>query len=936
MSQDNLPRFTRSSAQRSASRSSLPPGGVDDTQRSLSPPALLRRGEPRSTPSHRTTRPEELTGGPQFTTPRSTNVTPMTAAIVPRPIPPQDENRFGDLAATTVDESEPEDATDDATTLSDSLISPGADNVVTYPDTPTLNRDLDSCMVDISTDLATVPDREQSAQFTSLRQDLRTDILAIFQQCLTDLDTRIDTRLRSLFEKDIRQNVRETVTTSVATVQETVTKELTNIVTAEIDVKIGSVLDLDAKLVSFRDDITGRLDDMSAAITKLTKDVHANTSSLGDVTKTKIPNLERRVAGIYTGDDPQPTASPDDMPTPPPPSTPTDPPPDLLPPTRGATSFRPSNSRPPAPTNVDTHQYRTPSVDFQLHNSHFGAGIDADGPTLSPNERSRSAYRNFQANNPELRQPRPDIPAASNSRPDDSYPDVTRSAPRQNRITPGPIASPRNRDRDSRARELGANRSDISALATAGYHCGIDGGVDPLTSITLVDVGYTNIGSDDVVACHNAIIEVHRKVLQMWHNPTTNTFGPQVNRIIQKSLKLFPVLDSTSTSDMVDFYDRLQETAADHLIALMPFDAILLRFGFEGLCVPGLGVTKYARMGKALMELLPRLIPGSLSPQVNAALYSVRYESNNGYDYLWRILELAVPGFDPIVTVQLPVWADCGDIFHFAQEYILYFRLQSKLNFHYDDRTQSGIFLRAIQHTDFADTVTTLQTQVNTFREFDEGYLPNHLRLHGLATSIHQNSMSRHRDIANPRVRRIDGGPPMVQGLPRIFRFERQRGDDRRSGYGHRGGDGSERDRGAGTPGGFDARPPRDRDRPRRPRGQLSNPDRNRRPFLADVQCDACKRVGHVAKHCDMLATAICIERYMKKVLSPSARDAIESDWLTRWKEKLGNPTSTPRQVLRAYVENLDITVAHLDDEMDWDVWEDEDFPDDAHESSSN
>jgi hypothetical protein len=85
-----------------------------------------------------------------------------------------------------------------------------------------------------------------------------------------------------------------------------------------------------------------------------------------------------------------------------------------------------------------------------------------------------------------------------------------------------------------------------------------------------------------------------------------------------------------------------------------------------------------------------------------------------------------------------------------------------------------------------------------------------------------------------------------------------------------------------------------------------------------------------------MLATAICIERYMKKVLSPSARDAIESDWLNRWKEKLGNPTSTPRQVLRAYVEDLDITVAHLDDEMDWDVWEDDDFPDDARESSSN
>jgi hypothetical protein len=137
----------------------------------------------------------------------------------------------------------------------------------------------------------------------------------------------------------------------------------------------------------------------------------------------------------------------------------------------------------------------------------------------------------------------------------------------------------------------------------------------------------------------------------MRHHTTANTFGPQVNRILQKSLNLFPVLDSTLTADAVEFYDCLQETAADHLFALMPFDAIVLRFGFEGLCVPGLGVTQYLRMGKALMDLLPCLIPGSLSPQINAALYSVCYESNNGYDYLWCVLELLVPGFDPIIPI---------------------------------------------------------------------------------------------------------------------------------------------------------------------------------------------------------------------------------------------------------------------------------------------
>ncbi len=62
-----------------------------------------------------------------------------------------------------------------------------------------------------------------------------------------------------------------------------------------------------------------------------------------------------------------------------------------------------------------------------------------------------------------------------------------------------------------------------------------------------------------------------------------------------------------------------------------------------------------------------------------------------------------------------------------------------------------------------------------------------------------------------------------------------------------------------------------------------------------------------------MLAMAICLKRYMKHDMSPALRDSIEKEWLECWKEQLRNPTQTPRQVLCAYVEELDITVAGLD-----------------------
>ena len=38
----------------------------------------------------------------------------------------------------------------------------------------------------------------------------------------------------------------------------------------------------------------------------------------------------------------------------------------------------------------------------------------------------------------------------------------------------------------------------------------------------------------------------------------------------------------------------------------------------------------------------------------------VRMESNNGYDLLWCILELMVPGFDPTFPVKIPTWSDEG------------------------------------------------------------------------------------------------------------------------------------------------------------------------------------------------------------------------------------------------------------------------------------
>ncbi len=71
-----------------------------------------------------------------------------------------------------------------------------------------------------------------------------------------------------------------------------------------------------------------------------------------------------------------------------------------------------------------------------------------------------------------------------------------------------------------------------------------------------------------------------------------------------------------------------------------------------------------------------------------------------------------------------------------------------------------------------------------------------------------------------------------------------------------------------------------------------------------------------------MLAIAICLECYMKNDLLAALCNAIEKEWLDRWKEQLSNPNHTSCQVMQTYVEALDITVAGLNEEMDWLCWE--------------
>ncbi len=78
------------------------------------------------------------------------------------------------------------------------------------------------------------------------------------------------------------------------------------------------------------------------------------------------------------------------------------------------------------------------------------------------------------------------------------------------------------------------------------------------------------------------------------------------------------------------------------------------------------------------------------------------------------------------------------------------------------------------------------------------------------------------------------------------------------------------------------------------PHGRFAWSDKWRRPFMPDKQCAACKRIGHEAVNCDMLALALFVDRYIHHSLLDSEQSQIKSKWLARWKDQLGQPARSP------------------------------------------
>ena len=96
----------------------------------------------------------------------------------------------------------------------------------------------------------------------------------------------------------------------------------------------------------------------------------------------------------------------------------------------------------------------------------------------------------------------------------------------------------------------------------------------------------------------------------------------------------------------MEWYGTLQKTLMIYLVPITPLNCVMIKMGYEALCIPGTGLTHYPVTACVLLELLPCLLPKT-NDKFSLIINMVRMELNNGYYILWCILELRFRGLTP-------------------------------------------------------------------------------------------------------------------------------------------------------------------------------------------------------------------------------------------------------------------------------------------------
>jgi hypothetical protein len=104
---------------------------------------------------------------------------------------------------------------------------------------------------------------------------------------------------------------------------------------------------------------------------------------------------------------------------------------------------------------------------------------------------------------------------------------------------------------------------------------------------------------------------------------------------LPKSFKQLSTLEPAS--EFLDFYAYLSNELIHHNIALMPFNAIEINYGYVGLCFPGVGERRYLQMTTKAFRVFNYAFPHK-ETSVQVASRKHGDHKPDGYRFLWDVM----------------------------------------------------------------------------------------------------------------------------------------------------------------------------------------------------------------------------------------------------------------------------------------------------------
>jgi hypothetical protein len=375
----------------------------------------------------------------------------------------------------------------------------------------------------------------------------------------------------------------------------------------------------------------------------------------------------------------------------------------------------------------------------------------------------------------------------------------------------------------------------------------------------------------------------------------------------------FPTLENCRVDTLVSWYQSLQPRLASYCIGLTPFDGIELSFGYQGLCIPGLGIKRYRPMALALYEILITKLPRE--HQTLLGLFDVG--TKDAYHLFWSFFCLTLPIFNTDMELKYPKFADhSGDVEQFARATVIYNKFERMDGRNMNQRHKVMKYLTTLSkavdwpivHVKL-DCVSRCPGDLSLPVDSQYGTLPPSLSLAQVTADIMQYLRNRQHDPTLGNVdtyRRTNMLEAQLVNKGTVWKEDAKPMDFHMQGYE----DLYETDISVFDP---VANAVQRRSFPRK-----STAPERARVRAPPVACDACGG-NHKAIICFWLARALRIQDFIK---DPRNKRRID-EAIQYWKDKRAaqvehkGPERDPKRILAAYVDTFGLSPEQVAEEMD-------------------